>query len=120
MLELTKNSDEEMVLEFLNNPLLADNIKSMALLLIDSIDKNLFSKDVMTTDKELIKVIIDNFKDRDPIYEVRLYKVQRFIYNILMILEDSGIIFLNEPTSTEDGIKEMAEGIWADYKSKKI
>lgn len=114
-----KTSDDEMVTEFLSNPHLAENIKSAALLLIESIDKNLFSKDVMATDKELIKIVIDNFKDRDPVYEIRLYKVQRLMYMILKSFQESGIISFNNPVSTEDKIKEKASRIWADYQSKK-
>lgn len=109
----------EMVQEFIKNPKLASITKDLSALLLESIDRNYFSREIIESEKELLKIVVRNFIEKDPIYEIRSFKTVHYIYDILKTYEALGLISINKPLITEDQIKEKANKIWIDYKKKK-
>ena len=121
-LENSPKNAEDMVNDFNLRPKFANLTRESAAMLLDMIDTNYFSKDVMTTNPEMVNIIKTLFKDRNPEMEIRLYKTQHLLYAMLKTFEDLGIITIVKEDiikkSPEEIIKEKARIIWADFKRK--
>lgn len=116
---ITPEDSARMVSELITNPQLGEIIRDASAMLLDSVDNGFFSGDIMKTDESLINIVKENFRDRDPIFEVRLYKTQNLIYAMLKKFQDLGIVTIIKPKTIEERMKDKALQIWVDYKKKK-
>lgn len=116
---LPPSNSQEMVADFIKNPVLGEAIREASAMLLDSIDNDYFTEKISLSERELVKMIKENFAERDPAMEVRLYKTEHLIYAIIKAFEKEGIISLIKQKTQEDQIKERAQKIWTDYRRKK-
>ncbi len=114
----TENT-KQMVIDFINNPTMAQAVRESSEFLLEIMDKNYFSKDIMGPEKELLKIISNNFAERDPINEVRIFKSEFALYTIFKTFEELGFISIIKQKNTEGQIKDLAQKIWGDFKKKK-
>jgi len=114
-----------MMAAFVENHKLAEVCRESSLSLLDLIDRDYFSKDVRTTDPDMVRIVETHFKEKDPATEVRLYKLIQIIYAMIVTFEEMGVVSIvkRQPEtmiSREKMLEMMAQKIWKDYLKKKI
>lgn len=137
----------DLVMHLIKNPDMVGIYREITEDMLKLVDENYFKKELDSPeDKRLSGFLKDKFIDKDPVHEIRIYKMEVALFGLMRLMEAAGIMDIKdkpvitgskiqrpedeeegcgecegckaEKITSEEDIKKRAENIFNDFKKK--